>query len=114
MISYDDFSKVELKTAHVISAERVTNSEKLLRLSLQVGDINDVGESVERIVLAGIGKQYEPESLIGKDIVIVANLEPRSIMGEVSNGMIVAATDADGTISILQPDKSIGGGWRIK
>lgn len=114
MISYDDFAKIELKTARVMTAERVPNSEKLLRLSLQVGDVNDAGEAVERIVLAGIGKQYEPETLIGKDIIIVANLEPRSLMGEISNGMIVAATDANGTISILQPDKSIGGGWKIK
>ncbi|TSC52174.1 MAG: methionyl-tRNA synthetase [Parcubacteria group bacterium LiPW_41] len=114
MISYDDFAKVELKTAHVVTAERVPNSEKLLRLSLQVGDTNETGELVERIVLAGIGKQYEPELLVGKDIVIVANLEPRSLMGEVSNGMIVAATNGDGVISILQPDKPIGGGWKIK
>jgi methionyl-tRNA synthetase len=114
MIGYDDFSKVELKTAHVLQAERVLDSEKLLRLTLDVGDKNEAGEPVSRIVLAGIGKQYEPETLIGKDIVIVANLEPRSLMGEISNGMIVAATDNEGTISILQPDKSIGGGWKIK
>jgi len=114
MISFDDFAKVELKTARVMQAERVENSEKLLRLTLNVGDKNEVGESMNRIVLAGIGKQYEPENLVGKDIVIVANLEPRSLMGEMSNGMIVAASNSDGIISILQPDKPIGGGWNIK
>ena len=114
MISYEDFSRVELKTARVKHAERVLNSEKLLRLTLDAGDKNESGECIERVVLAGIGKQYEPESLIEKDIVIVANLEPRSLMGEMSNGMIVAATDAEGIIAILQPDKSIGGGYKIK
>lgn len=114
MISYDDFAKIELKTARVLQAERVEKSEKLLRLTLDVQDKNEAGESVSRIVLAGIGKQYDPEMLVGKDIIIVANLEPRSLMGEMSHGMIVAATDGDGTISILQPDKLIGGGWKIK
>jgi len=114
MISYEDFSKIELRTARVKRAERVLNSEKLLRLTLDAGDKNEAGELEERIVLAGIGKQYEPESLIEKDIVIVANLEPRSLMGEMSNGMIVAASNMEGIISILQPDKSMGGGCKIK
>ena len=114
MISYDDFAKIEFRTAHVVSAERVLNSEKLLRLTLQAGDKNEAGELVERIVLAGIGKQYEPEVLVGKDIIIVANLEPRSLMGEMSNGMLLAASTNDGILSLLQPDKEIGGGWKIK
>jgi methionyl-tRNA synthetase len=114
MISYDDFAKIEFKTAYVANAERVPNSEKLLRLTLQAGDKNEAGELVERIVLAGIGKQYEPEVLVGKDIIIVANLEPRSLMGEMSNGMLLAASTNDGILSLLQPDKEIGGGWKIK
>jgi len=114
MISYEDFAKIEFKTAHVIKAERVLNSEKLLRLTLKAGDTNETGEPIERIVLAGIGKQYEPEALIGKDIVIVANLEPRSLMGEMSNGMLLAASTSEGVLSVLNPDKEIGGGWKIK
>ena len=114
MISYDEFAKVQLKTARVVRAERVLNSEKLIRLTLHTGDRNEAGELVERVILAGIGKQYEPDALVGKDIVIVANLEPRSLMGEMSNGMLLAASTDEGTLALLQPDKEIGGGWNIR
>lgn len=106
MISIDDFKKVELKTAKVLAAEPVLGSDKLLRLSIDVG-----GET--RQIISGIGRQYSPELLLGRSIVIVANLEPRIIMGLESQGMIVAASDGD-LISILMPDKDIASGSSIK
>jgi methionyl-tRNA synthetase len=86
MISYDDFKKIELKTAKIESAERVDGSEKLLKLSISLGE-------EKRQIVAGIGKKYEPESLIGKTIIIAANLEPRTLMGLESQGMLLAASN---------------------
>lgn len=90
MINYDTFRQAELRTAKVISAERVEGSEKLLRLEVEVG-------AEKRQIVAGIGKSYEPEALVGKTIVIVANLEPRKLMGLESQGMLLAASsDTEG------------------
>lgn len=100
MITYDDFAKIELRTAIVLSAERVEGSEKLLKLQLEVG-------SEQRQILAGIGKAYQPEALIGKTIIIVANLEPRKLMGQESQGMLLAADGGDGPV-ILTVDSSVG------
>lgn len=107
MLTYDDFKKIELRVAKVIEAERVEGSEKLLKLQL------DIGESELRQVIAGIGKNYEPENLIGKEIIIIANLEPRSLMGLESNGMLLAADSADGPV-VLMPEKEVEPGATIK
>jgi len=125
MINYDDFSKVELKIAKVIEASRVEGSDKLLKLILDAGDKNAEGLPVTRQILAGIGKSYDPESLIGKQIAIVANLEPRkfTIKNKISeeqieevvlesNGMLLAASD-DSMIALLNPDKEIKSGSEI-
>ena len=87
-ITIDEFMKVQLKTAKVLSAERVPKSEKLLKLQVSLG-------SEQRQIVAGIGKKYEPESLIGKTIVIVANLKPAKLMGIESQGMVLAAGDSE-------------------
>lgn len=105
MITYDDFKKVELKVVRVLRAERIEGSEKLLRLAVDIG-----GE--ERQIIAGIGKRYVPEELIGKNIVIVANLEPRSLMGLESNGMVLAASGEDGPV-ILVPERDVSSGSAI-
>lgn len=125
MINYDDFSKVKLKIAKVLGASHVEGSDKLLKLILDAGDKDATGMLVNRQVLAGIGKTYEPESLVGKQIAIVANLEPRKFTiklkkedGQVesvileSNGMILAASD-EGRIALLNPDKDITSGSEI-
>lgn len=115
MISIDDFAKVELRVAKILSAEAVEGSEKLVRLSVDAGEMNEDGNPVFRQVLAGIRKAYEPETLAGKNIVLVANLEPRKLMGEESNGMLLAATDpADGIPVLLMPDKDIKPGSKIR
>ena len=106
MINYDDFAKIELKVAKVLSAERVEGSEKLLKLQIDLG-------VEQRQLVAGIGKSYEPEQLIGKEIVIVANLEPRKLMGLESQGMLLAASDENGPV-LLVPDKEVPPGSGIK
>ncbi len=87
-ITIDEFMKVQLKTAKVLTAERVPKSEKLLKLQVSLG-------SEQRQIVAGIGKKYEPEALVGKTIVIVANLKPAKLMGIESQGMVLAAGDSD-------------------
>ncbi|MCL4366230.1 methionine--tRNA ligase subunit beta [Patescibacteria group bacterium] len=85
MITYDDFVKVELKVGTVLEAESIEESEKLIKLKV------DLGESEPRQILAGVKQWYKPEDLIGKQVVVVANLEPRMIMGLESQGMLLAA-----------------------
>ena len=106
MITYDDFAKIELKTAKVLSAERVEGSEKLLKLQLEVGP-------EQRQILAGIGKSYEAEQLVGKTIIIVANLEPRKLMGQESQGMLLAADDGNGAV-VLTVEREVASGAGIK
>ena len=96
-ITIDEFMKVQLKTAKVLTAERVPKSEKLLKLQVSLG-------SEQRQIVAGIGKKYEPEALIGKTIVIVANLKPAKLMGIESQGMVLAAGDSEvrGLMTLLE------------
>lgn len=96
-ITIDEFMKIQLKTAKVLAAERVPKSEKLLKLQVSIG-------AEQRQIVAGIGKKYEPESLIGKTIIVVANLKPAKLMGIESQGMVLAAGDAEvrGLVTILE------------
>ena len=105
-ISIEDFAKVELKIGRVVAAERVEKSDKLIRLKVDIGE--------ERQVVAGIGKAYDPEYLVGKEIVVVANLKPAKLMGVESRGMLLAASDEDGKPSILILDREVKPGTRVK
>jgi methionyl-tRNA synthetase len=98
-ITIDEFMKIQLKTAKVLAAERVPKSEKLLKLQVSLGEGTE-----QRQIVAGIGKKYEPEALIGKTIVIVANLKPAKLMGIESQGMVLAAGDSEvrGLVTILE------------
>ncbi len=98
VISIDDFAKIELRTAKVLEAERMPKSQRLLKLKV------DAGEPEPRTILAGIAESYEPEALIGKSIVIVANLAPRKMMGLESNGMVLAASPDEGKAMVLNSD----------
>ena len=95
-ILYEDFKKLEIKIGKIEGAQRVEGSEKLLKLQV------DLGEETRQIV-AGIGLQYGVEELTGRQIVVVANLEPKSLMGLESQGMLLAADTPDGPI-LLMPD----------
>jgi methionyl-tRNA synthetase len=98
-ITIDEFMKIQLKTAKVLTAERVPKSEKLIKLQVSLGEGTE-----QRQIVAGIGKKYEPEALIGKTIVIVANLKPAKLMGIESQGMVLAAGDSEvrGLVTILE------------
>ena len=106
MINFEEFKKVELKVARVVEAERVEGSDKLLKLQVSLGE-------ERRQILAGIGKKYSPESVIGKEIIIVANLEPRTLMGLESQGMLLAAGDESGPV-LLVPDSEVSPGAEIR
>jgi methionyl-tRNA synthetase len=89
-IQIDDFAKVDLRVGVVVSAEAVKGADKLLHLKV------DIGEAEPRTIVAGIAKVYKPEAIVGRKVVIVANLEPRKLRGILSQGMIVAASLGDG------------------
>ena len=112
MITFEDFAKVDLRVGKIIEATRVEGSPKLLKLKVDFGDlITDTGLGQKQI-LAGIGKEYEPESLVDRNAVFVFNLEHRVLMGEESQGMILAVSDENG-LSILSPDKKIRSGSKV-
>jgi len=112
-ITYDDFIKTELRIGKVLSAERVEGSEKLLKLAVDLGEKNEANLPAARQIVAGIGKVYEPEMIVGKQIVIVANLEPRKLMGLESQGMLLAASGEEGPI-LLTTEKEVPPGTDIK
>ncbi len=105
VIGIEDFLKVDLRVAKVLSAERVEGSEKLLKLQISLGN-------EERTIVAGISKYYTPEELVGKKIVIVANLKPRKIFGITSQGMLLAASDGE-NFSLIVPDRDIKEGAKL-
>lgn len=106
MIPFDDFAKIELKVGNVIEAEEIEGSEKLIKLRV------DLGEAEPRQILAGVKQWYKPEDLKGKQVVVVANLEPRVMMGLQSQGMILCA---DGSKPIfLKPSQKVPPGTKIR
>ena len=104
MINYEEFKKIELRVAKILAAEKVEGSEKLLKLQIDLG-------SEQRQLISGIAKSYAPEALLGKEIIIVANLEPRQIMGLESQGMLLAADH--GSPILLVPDKELPPGMEV-
>lgn len=104
-INFNQFEKVDLRIAKVIEASCLEGSDKLIRLNVELGSEN-------RQILAGIGKFYKPEELIGKKIAIVANLEPRMLLGQESQGMVLAAHDEE-NLSVLVVEKNIASGIRV-
>ena len=106
MISFEEFQKIELKIGKILEAERVEGSEKLLKLKVDLGNET-------RQLIAGIGKTYQPDDLIGKEIAVVANLEPKSLMGIESQGMLLAA-DVEGKPILLKPDEEVPPGTKIR
>lgn len=108
-ISIDDFKKVELKVGKILSAEKVEDTDKLLKLSV------DLGEEKPRQIVSGIAMYFPNiEDLIGKKCMFVSNLEPRIIRGLESNGMILAVSTIDGKFSLLEPNDEIPVGTNAK
>jgi methionine--tRNA ligase beta chain len=106
-ISVDQFFQAELKVATIVAAEPVPKSNKLLKLTA------DLGEGSPRTIVAGIALAYKPEELVGKQVVVVANLQPAKLMGVESNGMVLAAP-LDGKPVLLHPDAQVPNGTRVK
>ena len=107
MITLDDFKKIDLRVARVLEAVKVPKSDKLLKLQIEIG-------SERRQVVAGIAKHYKPEELIGKTIVVVANLQPAKLMGQESQGMILAASDESGHLTLVGVQSEISSGAIVK
>jgi len=107
MLTIDEFSRVELRVATVLSAEAHPNADRLLVLKIDLG-----GE--ERQLVAGIRKHYEPEALVGKRIVVVANLQPATLRGVESQGMLLAASDEEGRLSLVTPEREVGVGAKVR
>jgi methionyl-tRNA synthetase len=105
MITIDEFRKIELKVATVKSAEAHPNADRLLVLKVDLG-------SEERQIVAGIRAHYAPEELVGKQVVVVANLETAKLRGVESQGMVLAASDTD-RIVVLTPEKEVAPGAKV-
>lgn len=107
LISYEGFMKTKLKVAEVLSAEKITKSKKLMKIKVMLDD-------GERQLVAGIAEHYNPEDLIGKKVVVVANLQPAKLMGEESRGMILAVDKEPNGLQVLIVDDSVKIGTRVK
>jgi methionine--tRNA ligase beta chain len=108
MVSFEDFKKLEIKIGKVISAERIPNSDKLVKLMF------DIGEAGPRQILVGIAEFFpDLSALIGKEVPIILNLEPRTMAGEVSNGMMLAA-DTEGRPILLHPAEEVPPGSIVR
>ena len=114
MLTIDEFKNIDLRVGLVREAVRVEGSEKLLKLIVDLGEKDETGLSTARQVLAGIGKKYAPEDLAGKQIVVVANLAPRKLIGLESNGMLLAAHDEEGNPIFLTPESTAKMGSTIQ
>ena len=105
-ITFEEFEKVQLRVGEILACERVPKSSKLLHETVKFGD-------EVRSVVSGIAKHYAPEDLIGKKVVFVTNLAPRKVCGILSEGMILAAEDSDGTLALVTPDKDVKSGTQL-
>lgn len=106
MINLDDFIKTDLRVARIIEAEDVEDADKLLKITVDLGD-------EERTIFAGIKGFYNPEDLVGKLIVVVANLEPRKMRFGVSEGMLLASGDDESGVFLISPDDGASPGQRV-
>ena len=103
-ITFDDFSKLDIRVGKVLTAEKMEKSNKLLKLTIDTG-------VDKRTVLSGIAQHYTPEEMVGKQVTLIANLAPRKMMGIESQGMVLMAEDGDGKLKLLQPSE-ITSSWR--
>lgn len=105
-ITIDDFAKIDLRVATVVAAERVPKTDKLIKLQVKIGD-------EERTIVSGIAQHYEPENLIGKNVIVIANLKPAKLRGIESRGMVLTASDGEGNL-VLADAPGIASGSKVK
>ncbi|MCB0794917.1 MAG: methionine--tRNA ligase [Flavobacteriales bacterium] len=108
LIQFDDFARLDLRTGLVLAAERIPKADKLLKLTV------DIGEEDPRTVISGIAAHYGPEEVVGRQVVLVANLEPRKMRGVLSEGMVLMSEDADGKLVFVAPDAAIRPGSEVR
>ncbi|MCD4800830.1 MAG: methionine--tRNA ligase subunit beta, partial [Methanococcoides sp.] len=107
LITFDDFSKMDIRIGTIVSAEAIKKSKKLLKLQV------DLGEEETRQIVAGLKESHEPEQLIGKQVAVLTNLAPAKLCGVESNGMVLAGVDAADNAILLQPEKETNPGTCI-
>lgn len=106
MITFDDFKKLDIRIGRIMSAEKVEGTEKLLRLEIDLG-------TEQRQVVAGIAESYQPDQIVGREIPLLVNLEPRKIRGIESQGMILAV-DVEGNPVLLHPEREVPPGSLVR
>jgi methionyl-tRNA synthetase len=107
MLTIDEFQRLELRVATILSAEPHPNADRLLVLQIDLG-------TEHRQLVAGIRAHYAPEALVGRQIVVVANLEPAKLRGVESQGMLLAASDGEGRLAFVTPEKPVANGATVK
>ena len=105
-ITFDDFAKIDLKTATITAAEKVEKADKLLKLEVDLG-------FEKRTIVSGIALHFAPDAIIGKQVLVVTNLAPRKMRGIESNGMILMAEDADGKLQFVTPAENVNNGSNV-
>ena len=110
LIDISEFMRFKFRVATIVEAEAVPKSKKLVRLQFDLGD----EEGGKRQILAGIAAHYQPEDLVGRQIVVVANLKPAKLMGHESRGMLLAAGDGAEVLSLLAPDTKVANGSQVR
>ncbi len=109
-VTYDDFAKLDLRVATIVAAEHHPNADRLLKLQVDLGH-------EQRQICAGIKQDYDPQALVGQQVVVIVNLQPRTIRGEPSNGMLLAASDDDGQqtrrVVVLGPGRAVPPGSTV-
>ena len=106
-VTFDDFQKMDIRVVKILAAEKVAKTKKLLKLKVNTGIDT-------REIISGIAEYYQPEDLVGKQVLMLVNLAPKNIKGVESHGMILMAENADGSLSIMQPQKSVKEGSTVK
>mgnify|MGYP001571486334 CR=1 FL=1 len=114
-IKFEDFAKVEIKSGKILSAEKIPDTDKLLKLSVDFSEKDEQGNLKPRQIVSGISMHFpDPQTLVGKTCMFVTNLEPRVIKGHESNGMLFAVSTDEGAFSLLEPSPSIPPGTKAK
>ncbi len=115
MITYDDFAKIEIKVGKILSAEKIPDTDKLLKLMVDFDEKDEAGIVKPRQIVSGIALYFpDPAVLVGKKCMFVTNLEPRTIRGFESNGMLFALSIDNGAFSLLEPNDTIPPGTKAK
>ncbi|RLG18059.1 methionine--tRNA ligase subunit beta [Candidatus Micrarchaeota archaeon] len=105
-VNFEEFKKLDLRVAIVESAEKIEGTDKLVKLSIKMG-------SEKRQLVAGIADQYAPDAIKGKKIVVIRNLQPRTVKNVESQGMLLAAVETNGKVSLLVPDRDVADGTHV-